>query len=313
MQSQRRSVQLACLLMVAGVVSTGCAARTKSPSVAPPPPSPPAVSLDGPVRDITAEEAELLELGEQTLLKRCLERAGFQWTIEAPVAGDRDFPYVLDDVAWARAHGYGSDVREEIRRARESDANRRYTLTLTPERRQAATEALNGDLRPGRDAGVVSVRLPNGMVVRRSEHGCQAEAERALYGDLTRWTRVRGVVSVLKDAVRQRVLGDARYTAAVTRWSRCMAAAGHRYASPADTRGAFADTPATGPSRTRELVVAQAEATCATKTDLSATAAKLSRHYTDALNAEHRADVDLALRLRVQALLPARTAVDAQP
>ncbi|MFI7602156.1 hypothetical protein [Actinoplanes sp. NPDC049681] len=287
------------------MVATGCTARTTAT---------PAVPVDVPARAITAEEAGLLHLGEQTLIKRCLERAGFRWTVEArnPVAEDRDFPYVLDDVAWARAHGYGSDVRERVRRAQESDPNRAYTLALSPQQRQAAADALNGDPRPGRDADVVSVRLPNGMLIRRSERGCQAQAERALYGDLARWTRSRGVVSALKGLVEQRVLGDARYTAAVARWSRCMAAEGHPYASPAAARSAFADTPATGPSRVRELAVARAEATCATRTGLSATAGKLARHYTDALNADHRADVDLALRLQVQALPRARAAVDAR-
>jgi hypothetical protein len=276
----------------------GCAGRGRA---APPAPDPD----PEPVRPLTTEESSTLFRAEQTLIQRCMAQQGFDWTpsVENPIPEDRDFPYGIDDLTWARTHGYGSDIQDQIVQVRESDPNRRYAAALPPERRHAATDALNGTDR------AVNVTMPNGLVVSRSTQGCRAESERDLYGDLATWSAAHLTSSGLGRLAQARVLADPRFTTAVSHWAACMKRAGHDVATPAAARGAFADRAATPASRRREVATATAEATCATSTDLSTTAKDLDRRYADQLRAEHRAQVDTELRLRLQALPKAQALV----
>jgi hypothetical protein len=262
--------------------------------------SAPAPVATGPARPVTEAEAALLYQAQQVLLRDCLRRNGFDWTItpQHPVAEERAFPYAVDDIAWARAHGYGSDVARTIERVRTSDPNRRYAESLTPDRRAAQAVAMYGA-----NAGSLTAELPGGMVVRRRDQGCQADAERALYGDLATWYRAERVTETLPSVRQQEVLADPRYAAAVKPWAVCMAKAGRTYPDPAHAH----EFPFSGPhAREQEIATAVAEATCAHSTGFVTAVQALDHDHERAVTDRYRAQVTTTARLQRAALPRAR-------
>ncbi|ELP69722.1 hypothetical protein STRTUCAR8_09058 [Streptomyces turgidiscabies Car8] len=68
-------------------------------------------TADAAPRRTTGTPRETLALAEQLLIKECMEKQGHEYWVE-PLRPDdvsTRFPYVVDDPAWARAHGYGTD------------------------------------------------------------------------------------------------------------------------------------------------------------------------------------------------------------
>lgn len=256
--------------------------------------------------EIDSAELDLLHTAEQVLLRDCMRQAGFEIWISPrePVPESREFPYGVDDVSWARRHGYGSDIERELTAARENDPNQRYFQSLPPERRAAALIAANGERPEG-----LTVTTPDGGTFNRSDRGCQTEAERQLYGDVAVWFRVVSTVDALDGIRTQRVLADARYTEAVRPWAECMRIAGRPYASPADLRTTLAPA-MQSLSRHEEISLAVTEATCAHSSGLAATAAKLDRQHGNDLRRQNQSDVDTLRRVRQDALPRARDLVE---
>lgn len=291
---RRAAVQLAAALL--SLVTVSCSTPRNAHGDPMNPQTPPG-------RDVSRQEKHLLYTAEQILQRRCMQRYGFQFWItpENPLPEDREFPYVVDDVPWARRHGYGSDLRRRVNELRRSNPNQRYLRTLSPQRRAAAITALDGDRNK-----VLEVQLPTGAVMGRSERGCSAEAERRLYGDLGTWFHAKAITADLLAIRRARVLGDPAFAAAVRRWSACMTGHGYAFASPDATRSAFPD-PQTAAVRTREIRLAVAEATCAGSSGLADTARHLDRRYEKALNKQYWPVVTTRLHLELAAVPRARS------
>lgn len=247
---------------------------------------------------IGAAELDLLHTAEQVLLRDCMRHAGFQMWIspQDPVPEARDFPYVLDDIDWARRHGYGSDIERELIAAKKNDPNQRYFQSLPPERRAAALIAVNGERPEG-----LTATTPDGATLKRSDKGCRTNAERELYGDAALWFQVLSTVEALDSLRTQRVLADTRYIEAVRPWAECMHAAGRPYASPTDLRATL--TPVKqSPSRQEEISLAVTEATCAHSSGLAATADKLDQQHGRELRRQHQSDVDTLRQMQQNAL-----------
>ncbi|MFI8895680.1 hypothetical protein [Streptomyces paradoxus] len=259
-------------------------------------------------RPLGDKERELLHDTEQDLLRQCMRQEGFRlWKVPLePVPEQREFPYVVDDVKWAREHGYGSDIRQRAERLRAEDPNRRYFEGLSTERRAAAKAALHGRDREGGP----SVTLPGGGVVRRSGDGCTAQAQTRLYGDFARWFRTKTFTDNLTGLRMARVTAEPAYRKAVKDWSSCMRGKGHDYNTPDQARRAFS-TPeagttaaAAGQDRSAEVGTAVAEAECAARAGgLSEVAERLHRRHGERLRAEYRQQVNDRLRLEHAALL----------
>jgi hypothetical protein len=262
-----------------------------------------------PPREVTAQEATLLQHAEKIIQRDCMARKGFRiWnTAENPLPENREFPYVIDDVAWARKHGYGSDMRRRVEELRRSDPNTRYLRRLSPQRRAAAITALNGDAR----LGTLEVRLPTGTVVGRSDSGCTAEAERALYGDLKTWFRAKQITTSLSSMGRMRVLNDPRFTAHVRLLAGCMRQHGYRYDDLGQARAAFLD-PRTPKERAKEIQSAVTEANCANSTGLSRVADQLDREHKEAISKQYHLAYATRFRLQHNAVPRARSALKAQ-
>ncbi|MYX98421.1 hypothetical protein GT045_27360 [Streptomyces sp. SID486] len=248
----------------------------------------------------TGTSRQVLDVAEQLLERDCMRRHGFRFWVVAPATARRDFPYVLDDIGWARTHGYGAEQRAALRRAAAIDPNKHYLLSLPPDRRTAVVAALNGPRPDG-----LTADLPNGVRVTHSDTGCTAEAERRLYGDLPAWFRATRTTTVLTGERMAAVQQDQRYLDAREDWARCMKAAGQPYTDPRISRA----TAERGVSRAREIRLAVAEATCARSTGLSRVAAAVDRSYDTRLRQRYPGAYGDLARLTEAALPRARALI----
>jgi hypothetical protein len=224
---------------------------------------------------IPATQAETLDLAKQIIIRDCMESHGFRyWVVSHRTEKtQRDFPYVIDDVKWAKLHGYGRDVQEEQEQRAKRDPNQRYFWSLSSGRRTAATIAMNGST-----SKAMSVRLPNGIPVGHSKEGCDTESDAKLYGNAYAWFRASRVTESLAGLRIGQVTSDPRYGAAVQKWSRCMLRSGYRYRTPTQSRMAANETKAPLP-HDREIAAAIAEATCAIQSQLSSVTKQLDTKY----------------------------------
>lgn len=252
-------------------------------------------------RALTATQRSLLRDAEQILVQRCMRRQGFRvWKVpERPVAESKDFPYVVDDVAWARKHGYGSELERRARELRSSAPNQRYLRELPSQRRNAALAALHGQRRTD-----LSVELPSGAKVGRSSEGCTAEAETALYGDLAAWFRAEAITQTLSGMRYTQVTTDPDFKKSEKAWSTCMHRQGFRYTRPSQSRNHFLSVPGSDPKE--EVATAVTEAKCANTSRLSATSERLTRKYGEKLRRKYSSVIRDRNRLQKAALPKAR-------
>ena len=250
-------------------------------------------------------DADTLTVAEQLLLHDCMRGAGFDYVVADPreIPEVRDFPYVLDDVAWARRHGYGTDLRRAREHAAADDPNERYFQALPAKRRAAALVAANGS-----DPNRLTITTIDGAQYGRDPRSCGSQAQQRLYGDLAGWFGARASMDAI-DAMRvDAVLTDPAYVRATRPWAGCMRWSGHPVASPAALRATLPDPRHPWPKAT-EISLATAEATCAERSGLAATATALDKHHDTALRARYRAVVSTYERLRAAALPRARSIV----
>ncbi|MFB7650424.1 MULTISPECIES: hypothetical protein [unclassified Streptomyces] len=238
-----------------------------------------------------------------------MEKKGFEYVPvkERPITEARDFPYVIDDVAWARKHGYGTDVERDLAELRRTDPNQRYFRDLPADQREAALKAANGP-----QPWSMTAKAPDGMLFERSPEGCRSEAERELYGDLEKWFQAKVTVDTLAEIKRTRVIADPRFTEAVKSWASCMRAVGHRYSSPIELRATFSPANKSLP-RSKEISLAVAEAKCAISSGLARTASERDAHYAEKLQEQHQSHIEIQRKLQLSALPHARSIVKRSP
>ncbi|HET6550800.1 MAG TPA: hypothetical protein VFG79_20220, partial [Solirubrobacter sp.] len=187
---------------------------------------------------------------------------------------------------------------------RGADPQTRFFEALPARRRAAALAALNG----ARPVGLRAV-MPGGGVLQRSDHGCTSAAERRLYGNLRRWYRISRSTDELREVWTARVLTDSRYRAGVRRWAACMRRRGRPYRTPAAAR-ARALAPGAPPGLATRIAVA--EARCAHRSRLAATARRLDAAYRRRVRASYRTQLRARARME-RAALPRARAVLARP
>ncbi|GAA3468734.1 hypothetical protein GCM10018965_032870 [Nonomuraea roseola] len=214
------------------------------------------------------------------------------------------FPYVVDDVEWARENGYGRARREELGRAAAPSEN--YFRGLPEDRRQAWLTAFHGDR-----AAALEAELPIGGVVGHSANGCAAQAWQELYGDKGRWFRASRVIQTLDNMRIGQTQADPAYRAALKRWSECMSRTGFAATTPLALRKQrLAQQGADAESHDKNA--ATAEARCAVDTGLSKTARDLDAANAAALKKRYPREFESAARLRESALPKARALVSEQ-
>ncbi|MFI9832911.1 hypothetical protein ACIHIX_35095 [Streptomyces sp. NPDC051913] len=282
-------------LVAAVTLLTGCLADTGA-------------DTSGPVpgRELTRAEERRLEQAEHLLIQRCMERKGFEYRVWPQVDADTDraFRYriVQDDIAWAREHGYGEQLRRAFFKMKKHHERLAAQDAPTPAQHERYTTALLGS--PG--TPMLTVRLPSGGTVRSPNGGCTGTARTQLYGDAEAYFEADRVATDLAAAYVPKVLRDPRYTAALKAWSGCMRKeTGGSYADP-DAARADVRKRAKGLSVSQahevEVEVAVAEATCAHRTSLRSTLTRLDREYGAPWRKRYADEITRSNRLKLAAL-----------
>ncbi|MFG2553029.1 hypothetical protein ACGFWF_24195 [Streptomyces sp. NPDC048581] len=253
---------------------------------------------------VTAAQQSRIERAEALLIQKCMTKHGFRYW-PAPLTGaeeSRSSRFVLDDIAWARAHGYGGRTEHRLLAQRRQNPNRTYVESLAVAKRAAYSAALNGD--PSR-GGVLTADLPGGGTLTTPRGGCRATAQQELYGDRETWFRVSGVAMNLTPLWVPSLVKDARFTKALEAWSVCMRRKGYSYADPREIRTNLSGlTKGLSQAQTHatEVELAVAEATCARGSALADTARALKRTYLGRVSARYGKELALYRQLQRAAL-----------
>ncbi|MGW3654350.1 hypothetical protein ACWD6R_00895 [Streptomyces sp. NPDC005151] len=189
----------------------------------------------------------------------------------------RDFPYGIDDPAWAASHGFGTELARIAAERAARNPNQLYFRGLSDARKAAYQNAMV-DERSDR----LTVNLPNGYQVSTGREGCLAEARDALYGDYGRWYRATTHLENIKIRYQPRIFDDVRYRSAVKNWSTCMHRHGYQVKDLGELHTGEAAPDDRRPTRAqsdRERKAAVAEAECARDTALVTTAKQLETRY----------------------------------
>ncbi|WP_144024016.1 hypothetical protein [Amycolatopsis keratiniphila] len=252
---------------------------------------------------LASQEKSILHRAEQILLRACMADSGYTYVMveEEPMSFLRRFPYVVDDLSWAREHGFGNDDREEVRMRAENDPNKRYFSGLSAADKAKALAAVNGE----RPVGLIATS-PAGVEITRSDRGCTSQLEKKLYRELQTWFRAKTVTDGLHVPRRQQVSVDPRFRTALSDWARCMAERGYSFAAPARVHEAFR---VRGPE---EISAAIAEATCARSTGFASVARDLDAHYEALQGQQYGREIADRLRLERAALPLARAVVESR-
>lgn len=265
-------------------------------------------------RAVTDAEQVLVDQARELLIEDCMVAEGFRYW-PAPVAGVEDRKgsgYVLDDVDWAREHGYGSDRRDRIVAIQRNDPNHAYANALPEAERLRYSETLDGDP----SAGMLTAELPVGGTVQTPSDSCVARAKGELYGDFATWFQAEKIATNLVGLYADDLVADERFETALTAWSECMRERGHDYRDPPAIREdlpSLTEGLSTTKARDVEKELAVAEAVCATReTSLVSTTRELESEYRDGLR-QYRDDVATYHRLQHAAVEHAREFLAAEP
>jgi hypothetical protein len=249
---------------------------------------------------VEAPNLDVLHQAEEVLVRDCMAQQGFTyWPRPRTPAPDTElFPYVVDDLEWARANGYDRASRDQIEQDASSAA--RYYGGLPKDRQRAWLAAYHGARAAGLEA-----RLPFGGTVGHSDDGCAARAWQELYGDMRQWFRVERITDALGEMRVRQTLQDARYVAAKKRWRECMSAEGFSAEAPLSFRAQQLEYEGAD-GEARDRAAATAEARCAASSGLSEVARQLDAANAATLEKRYQADYATAERLRETALPKAR-------
>lgn len=284
---------LSCAVLIAVLAGSGCAGRA------------PAGVATAPSAGASLGDEQVLFFAEDLLIERCMRDKGLTYTAQVPASTTLSvrLSYVLDNVEVAKAAGYGTDNPARVDALRRANPNERYLNSLPRPRQASYRDALYGT------NDDITVDVPGGGTMARSSTGCQADAERMLYGDLRQWLTASTVASHIAMIVSNGVRTEPKYTAAQRAWAGCMAARGQPYTTPSSARHSLAADPildSDARPSPREVTVAVAEATCATDTGFAVVARELgARHYRAAEQQFHDV-MEVRKRLMGEALRRAR-------
>ncbi|MFW6691117.1 hypothetical protein [Streptomyces sp. MAR4 CNX-425] len=261
-------------------------------------------------RELTAAEQYLVDRSEELLVKKCMERGGFRyWVTQIPGVAEREGPgYVIDDIEWAKTHGYGGRLQRRADRARRNDPNSAYFETLSRAERIRYNVMLDGDF----EKGTLTVELPAGGTMRTPRESCSAQAQEQLYGDHPTWFRVDRIATNLTPLYANELMKDKRLLRAVAKWSACMRKAGQDYDDPQQIRAGLPDlTRGLGPGRAHavEVELAVTEARCARRSALADTAHAVEDEHRAKATRRYREDIATWKHMSVTALARAHDIV----
>ncbi|MBA2947073.1 hypothetical protein [Streptomyces himalayensis] len=254
-------------------------------------------------RELTDAEQILVQRAEELLVKKCMEGEGFKyWVGPLPTVDDlKGGGYVLTNADWAKEHGYGSRLEEQVQVAQRNDPNHAYANGLSQKDRVRYSTALEG----GPSSGMLTAELPRGGAIQTPRDSCRVDAKDQLYGDFEAWFQVEKTATNLTALYAPDLVKDERFVNAVKDWSACMREAGHDYGDPPQIRERLPELTkglSTEKAYAAEVELAVAEATCAVQTPLAATARALQTEYRDNKLKQYSEDIAAYQRMRLAAL-----------
>lgn len=214
------------------------------------------------------------ELAREGMIEGCMAAAGFEYQ-SAPSIDVDDYP----------------DLESALAAAQENP-NERYVASLAPVERERYFVALYGVPDPYSESAD-DLHDPESLV----GGGCAAEALRTLPGVYAAKNALRAELAALEREVAM----DARVLASEERWSPCMAARGHSYATPRELHGeidetlaqaeAFGRPPSPEVAREHGLALADARV-CDSQAALRSAVAAARREHEAAFVEAHRTILD---------------------
>lgn len=204
--------------------------------------------------------ADFLAQVEVELTRRCMERAGWQFRPPpSPIVVPDAFTTAHLDVETAAADGYGLASHHTPASSAQDD----YLGTLSEEQQKGYQLALFGD--PNKYVQIVSGDQTIGI----PGVGCQAEADRAIYGNLKQYAQLSNATLNIPRTSTQLFYTDTDLAAANESWSACMSERGYDYPSRFEARNRLAskrDELVAAQLAVAERTVAVADVACADKT-----------------------------------------------
>lgn len=258
-------------------------------------------------RAITDAEQLVVDEARELLIEECMAAEGFRyWPVPVGSVEERQGSgYVLDDVGWAREHGYGTQLQDRVVAVQQNDPNHAYANALPEAERLRYSDVLDGNP----SGGLLTAELPAGGTIQTPSASCVAKAKGELYGDFPAWFQAEKVATNLVGLYADNLVADERFKVALAAWSACMRDRGHDYPDPPAIRQDLArltEGLSDGRARAVEKELAVAEATCAVReTSLVSTTRDLESEYRDGLR-QYRDDVVEYHRLQHVALEKAR-------
>ncbi|MGL5826208.1 MAG: hypothetical protein ACRCYU_15550 [Nocardioides sp.] len=242
---------------------------------------------------------------EQQLISRCMRKAGFDYQV-LPQGPDRTMRTdYSDDVAKARATGYG--LLDQIR------AGRRVMALEESEAGESAARdrALTGP--PG--AKVVRIRSTEGDTITSSSVGCGAEAWTELYGSVAEALQFTEFQANTVYGILYSAREDSEATNdAFDRWKECMEKRGYPDLEERDSAQALAygeyDRGDDAAARSLELKIAEADALCDQESGYTSAAVKAENAALARFITDHEAEMAGFQEIQRNALAIARGVVN---
>jgi hypothetical protein len=169
---------------------------------------------------LTGEERAVITSAEYRLTERCMADAGFEYpTPAARLIVARAVPFLSPTELRRSAYAFDWDTALQSFSSANDPANFDPTATMSPERADAYTRALNGPV----DGPVATLREANGDSSSLPLLGCSAEARVELYGSVLNALRFdRADLAITGQALSEGLQADPRYEEAKRSWQECM-------------------------------------------------------------------------------------------
>jgi len=299
----KRAFLAACAAAAVAVAVVGCTTAAGSASGGAAQADAANVEAAATGRELTDAEQVQVDQALELLVRDCMTAEGFRYVPVrvASVEERQGSGYVLDDVGWAREHGYGLELEDRVAEIQQSDPNHAYANALPEAEQLRWSTALDGDP----SDGMVSAELPMGGTVQTPDNSCFAQAKGELHGDFSAWFQAEKVATNLVGLYAEDIVTDGRFVAELANWSDCMSRRGYDYPDPPAIRDDLHRLlEGLGDVRARavERELAVAEATCAAReTALVSTALDLEDEYRGRLDQYDEAVADYR-RMQVLAL-----------
>ncbi|MEV2211388.1 hypothetical protein AB0H86_07925 [Streptomyces sp. NPDC050997] len=268
--------------------------------------------------DYTRDEAVLYQ-AETKLIAACMTDRGFRYKVDEFVPSSDSYQERQLKLGERRTEGYGlyreyaakrssgsstsstSSTSSATGNREESLTNDQYVAQLPAQKAAAYMRALRGgenDLR--------EMRFDKERAITFSEVGCEAESRKRLFGELDDWAAATYIPQNLNSSLTDNVTKDAKYTAAIRGWKKCMAERGYHYRTPDEAaeqlKAEYQRQGAAESLRRREIDVAVADGTCAERLHIPSVVLSLRKQYAGSLPEADRSRLRQAAEIWTTAL-----------